>query len=202
VPPPNLAREGPRYRASVCAPQPLTPRHVVVRVRRVDAVEADHLLVVLRALARRSKASWGYELPFLEAFDALLPSQLVRPGRVTLVAEAEGTVAGFAVVDDLGDRAWLEDLWVEPELFGRGAGTSLLEAALIVARALGRPYLEFESDPHAEGFYQRRGAHRFATRRSTLAEGRELPLMRIALEGPPREAGPPRPWTGLSVEPS
>lgn len=132
----------------------------------------------LRDLARRSKASWGYDESFLARFEDLLPRDLARPSRTTLLAEGDGGVEGFAVVDDLGDRAWLEDLWVEPACFRRGVGRRLYTAALAAARSLGRDVLEFESDSHAEPFYAAMGAVRFDTRASIVPGEGPLPLMR------------------------
>ncbi len=142
-----------------------------------DEVEA--FLEPLRALALRSKATWGYDEEFLEAFATTLPTSLDQPGRVTLVAEEDDVVVGFAIVDDRGDHAWLEDLWVEPALQRQGIGRRLVEEAAATSARLGVLRLEWESDPNAEPFYLALGARRIGVVRSTLDEGRALPVMRL-----------------------
>ena len=62
-----------------------------------------------------------------------------------------------------GERMDLLHLWVLPEAMGRGVGRSLFRHALERARILGFRELEIESDPNAEGFYRRIGAHRVGT---------------------------------------
>ena len=62
-----------------------------------------------------------------------------------------------------GERMDLLHLWVLPEAMRRGVGRSLFSHALERARNLGFRELEIESDPNAEGFYQRMGAQRVGT---------------------------------------
>ena len=62
-----------------------------------------------------------------------------------------------------GERMDLLHLWVLPEAMGRGAGRSLFSHAIERTRHLGFRELEIESDPNAEGFYRRIGAHRVGT---------------------------------------
>ncbi|MGC8510735.1 MAG: GNAT family N-acetyltransferase [Acidimicrobiales bacterium] len=150
-----------------------------VFVRRLDEDEARTLLGELTALVVRSKASWGYDEEFMARFVATsVTHDLVDERRVCLVAFETDRPVGVAVVDDEGARAWLEDLWVEPEHFARGVGRALWDAALRVAREWDRAGLELESDPNAEGFYLAMGARRTGTRASSVLSGRELPLMR------------------------
>jgi GNAT superfamily N-acetyltransferase len=147
-------------------------------VREIGSNEAARLLEPLRELAMRAKASWGYDEEFLAAFRASsLPRSLTEPGRTCVVAELDGALVGFMVLDELDECLWLEDMWVEPGHFGHGIGRALFEDATARLRASGRSELRLESDPGAEGFYARMGARRTGTRRSTIAPGRELPLM-------------------------
>jgi ribosomal protein S18 acetylase RimI-like enzyme len=72
----------------------------------------------------------------------------------------------------------LEDLWLDPELIGRGMGRRLFEHALRIASELGFDSLVIEADPNAEPFYLAMGAARIGDRRSST--GRTLPLLRVA----------------------
>ena len=106
----------------------------------------------------------------------------VRPefiaGHETYAAIDEGRAIGFYALGRKGDRMDLLHLWVLPEAMGRGVGRSLFSHALERARFLGFRELEIESDPNAEGFYQRMGAHRVGTSSKVLAgHNRELPVL-------------------------
>jgi GNAT superfamily N-acetyltransferase len=69
-----------------------------------------------------------------------------------LVAERDGVVVGFAAVHD----DWLEQLYLEPEAIGTGAGRSLLEAAQAL-RPDGLSLWVFTGNHRARRFYERAG---------------------------------------------
>ena len=83
---------------------------------------------------------------------------------IVLVAEIEGALVGFAtVVLDIesvrfGQRAWMEDLAVDPSHRSEGIGRQLLAAAKAWARAQGASHLELDSADARED------AHRFYER--------------------------------------
>jgi GNAT superfamily N-acetyltransferase len=152
-------------------------------IRPAQPEEATRLTEV----AMRSKASWGYHEPFIEA---------ARDG-----PHVQGR--GLRPLADLRARRWrcgrrplpterrapdgfLTDLWLEPEFQGRGFGRLLWEHALASAAALGYRSLVLEADPNAEGSYAAMGATRIGDRESPLAQkieaSRMLPLMRIELD--------------------
>ena len=71
-----------------------------------------------------------------------------------------------------------EHMWVAPEHPGVGIGAALFEHAVETARAEGAPELRIASDPNAEGFYKRMGAHRVGTSTKDVAgPNRELPIL-------------------------
>jgi len=84
----------------------------------------------------------------------------------TLVAEAGGEVVGYAVVrwGDVeeyvpeGD-AWLKELYVDPTLWGEGAGTTLVEhaAAATPAETTGLVASMLAGNEVGERFYEARG---------------------------------------------
>ena len=60
---------------------------------------------------------------------------------------------------------------------GRGIGRALFEHAVEQARRLGSHALKIESDPNAEGFYKRMGAHRVGETITAIdGQRRELPF--------------------------
>ena len=72
------------------------------------------------------------------------------------MAEGVDGVAGFAVIVIDQDKAELDGLFVEPELWRRGVGTALVEIAAHKAREAGLS-LTVVAAPAARGFYERCG---------------------------------------------
>ena len=164
---------------------------MTVTIRSLSGAEARALAPDLAALGTRSKGAWGYDEGFMTRFGAQMAEWVPAfvggmrddGGRVLLVAEDDGALVGFAIVEqtDPAKPAWLEDLWIEPHRMRGGIGGELLRAVLDAARAAGRAALEFESDPNAEGFYLRMGARKIGEQVSDFQAGRILPVMRFDL---------------------
>ena len=102
-----------------------------------------------------------------EAVAQALHGIVTRPdrGRV-LVARKDGVAVGFVVmpftwtVEHGGLSAWLDELYVIPELRGHGVGTTLLLAAIEIARADGCIAMDLEVDAdhtRVESLYVRHG---------------------------------------------
>ncbi len=148
-------------------------------IRRARADEA----ATLSDLAARSKAYWGYSPELVAAFKAQLT---VTPEEVaaeaTYVLEEQGQLLGFYRVNGSPPQGHLEDLFVEPAHVGQGCGKKLWEHALVSARELGFKSIMLESDPYAEDFYLSRGAERVGDESSPGHPGRDLPVMRYALD--------------------
>jgi ribosomal protein S18 acetylase RimI-like enzyme len=149
----------------------------LIRLRAAEPHEADNIT----ALARRSKAYWGYDQVFLDRVRDLL---IVRPEQVrderVVVAERDGTLLGYYQLGGDPPAGELVDLFVEPGAIGTGLGRRLWEHATNSARERGFRTLELESDPNAEPFYLHMAAHRVGERE--VAPGRWLPIMRIDLD--------------------
>ena len=80
-----------------------------------------------------------------------LPQGQIANGQV-IVAELDGQVAGFAAV--VGGE--LDGLFVEPDLWGRGVGRALVDAATHEARKRGLA-LKVIANPRARRFYEHCG---------------------------------------------
>ena len=146
--------------------------------RRARTEEAE----LLTQLSRRSKAHWGYDAEFMRivAGDLTVTPSAIKTHEVWILEE-DGRILGFHQVK-LGDTAWLEDLWLEPDAIGKGYGRQLWEHAVSIARAWGAWGMEFNAEPFAMGFYERMGAVQVGETPSRFIPGRKLPLMRIPLE--------------------
>jgi GNAT superfamily N-acetyltransferase len=80
-----------------------------------------------------------------------LPEGQIANGQV-IVAELDGEIAGFAAV--VGGE--LDGLFVEPDLWGRGVGRALVDAATHEARKRGLA-LKVIANPRARRFYEHCG---------------------------------------------
>jgi GNAT superfamily N-acetyltransferase len=118
-----------------------------IRIAGPDEHEA------LEELQRRASLANEHDRPHLETHpDAIhLPPAQLTNGQV-LVAELDGRIAGFAAV--VGGE--LDGLFVEPDLWRRGVGAALVDAATHVARRKGLA-LTVIANPHALDFYRRCG---------------------------------------------
>jgi GNAT superfamily N-acetyltransferase len=107
----------------------------------------------LEDLQRRASLALTEYRDQLEAHpDAVhLPPAQIANGQVW-VAEIDGRIAGFSAV--VGGE--LDGLFVEPELWGRGIGRALADAAVHDARRRGYTLWVIAS-PSARGFYERCG---------------------------------------------
>src|SRR5262249_18681034 len=93
----------------------------------------------LGEVARASKAHWGYDADVVGAWAVALDYS----GRDVHVAEADGAIAGYATLAVEGERAELDELWVEPASMGRGVGELLFRFAAARAAACGADRLEW-----------------------------------------------------------
>jgi len=110
-----------------------------------------------------------------------------------LVAEHSGRIVGYAlfypVLSSFRTRwmLWLEDLYVEPDARGTGAGRALMAALARIAESRGWMAMYWDVldwNAPALGFYERLGASRFATdwyRYRLIGEA----LTQLAREGEP-----------------
>ncbi|MEJ2735480.1 MAG: GNAT family N-acetyltransferase [Anaerolineae bacterium] len=138
----------------------------------------------LTAIAFAAKRHWGYPERWIESWrDLLTISPAFVAGHETYTAIVDGRIVGFCALGREDNRADLVHMWVLPEAMGRGVGRSLFFHALERAKALGFRELGVESDPNAEGFYRRLGAHRVGTNVYTV-EGhrRELPVLNYEID--------------------
>lgn len=133
----------------------------------------------LTEIAFAAKRHWGYPEGWIESWRDILT---VKPEFIasheTFSAVIDGQTVGFYALGEKDGRLDLLHLWVLPDWMGRGIGRSLFYHALERTRALGFGELEIESDPNAEGFYQRLGARRVGTNIHTVEQQRrELPVL-------------------------
>jgi GNAT superfamily N-acetyltransferase len=147
------------------------------RIRRARRTDAR----ALTAIAHAAKRDWGYgdDLMGLWKRDLTLRPEQVDADPVFCAVRGAELVGFYALSRDGGDVE-LEHLWVHPRRMGAGVGARLFGHALRRARALGGRRLRIASDPNAEGFYRRMGAHRVG-RVASRPAGRTLPVLVVPL---------------------
>ncbi len=139
----------------------------------------------LTSIAFDAKRHWDYPERWIELWTPLLT---ITPEFIqmhdTFMVELDGAAVGFYALSFSAERASLEHLWVLPRAMGRGVGAGLFCHALERCRAAGARVLEIESDPHAQGFYERLGAHKVGEARADV-DGlpRSLPVLEIKITG-------------------
>lgn len=151
----------------------------MISIRRVNPKEADKLTEI--ALA--AKSHWGYPERWMIMWT---PALTFRPeyfeANESWAAEMDEQPVAFYTLLDKNGIAWIENLWVMPELIGKGLGRQLFDHAVRLARQRGYKILQLEADPNAWGFYEKMGMHRIGERRSEVdGQPRILPVMEMEL---------------------
>jgi len=114
---------------------------------------------VLEALQRRSSAHWGYPSDYFDWAPGALD---IPPAYITdnpvYALEQGGKLVGFYGLTKQDSQLMLDKLFVDREEIGKGYGRLLWRHAVEIARSLGYPSLDIDSDPNAAPFYAAMGA--------------------------------------------
>ena len=148
-----------------------------MNIRKATAEDA----ATLTRIALDAKRHWGYPEHWLNHWQAdltITPDFIA--GTEVYVAESEGDVLGFYALIIREDKAELDHLWVSPPHIGTGVGKQLFLHAMQHAAKENISAVEILSDPNAEGFYRKQGAHRIGEVVSEIdGEPRTLPLLAV-----------------------
>jgi GNAT superfamily N-acetyltransferase len=146
-----------------------------MQIRPAQPEEAQ----LLSDIAFASKKHWGYPDDWMQQWrEALtITPELIQAGNVFLADI--GSCAGFYALTPRESTLWLEHLWVAPRFMGQGIGRALFAHAARRGKAMGLVFLMIESDPNAQGFYQKMGALPESFRTSVCCGiVRRLPILR------------------------
>ncbi len=142
----------------------------------------------LTQIAHDAKRYWGYPENWIKHWhdELTISSDFVNTNDVyVLVSEDE--VRGFYALVVRKDKAELEHLWVAPKYIGTGVGKELFLHAMQRAGAGNVSELQISSDPNAEGFYQKMGAHRIGEVRADM-DDKPRTVPRLAVTPKSRES--------------
>lgn len=148
-----------------------------MRIRKALAEEA----AALTGIAHDAKRHWGYPEHWIQHWqdDLTISQDFVRNNPV-YVAEREGELMGFYALVTRDDTAVLDHLWVTSKHIGAGVGKELFIHAMQSAARRNISEVEISSDPNAEGFYQKMGAHRMGETVSEIdGQSRAVPRLTI-----------------------
>ncbi|MFS8046839.1 GNAT family N-acetyltransferase [Rhizobium sp. BR 314] len=138
-----------------------------------EAREAD--LTELGELKFRASVAWG---DFVEELQNLPDARHVSREHLPhiIVAELEGTIAGFVTIlpGDDASHAELEDLFVAPSFWRNGIGAKLLATAEARAVVLGAARMHVVANERARLFYEAAGYRLIGMVQTDFASAREL----------------------------
>jgi GNAT superfamily N-acetyltransferase len=148
-----------------------------LKIRPAAKEEAERL----SEIAHDAKRYWGYPEHWIEHWhDDLTVSTDYLASNQVFVAEKADQILGFYALIVREGKTELDHLWVAPEYIGSGVGKELFLHALQHASRRNVPEIEILSDPNAEGFYRKMGAHRIGETVSEIdGELRTLPLLSV-----------------------
>ena len=163
----------------ICQYRPALGGGCLTNVKIRKAVTAD--AAALTRIAHDAKRHWGYPEHWLAHWQddlTISPDYIAR--NPVYVAEGEAELLGFYALVIRQDKAELDHLWVTPEHIGTGVGKQLFLHAMQHAARENIAAVEILSDPNAEGFYRKQGAHRSGEAVSEIdGEPRTLPLLTV-----------------------
>ena len=89
---------------------------------------------------------------------------------------------GFCAISQEGESASVEHLWVLPDYMGMSIGAALFKHILSRCKELGARVVVIESDPNAQGFYERMGAKKVGEVVGEVdGQPRVLPLLEVKI---------------------
>ena len=155
-----------------------------MRIRKASPEDAASLTQI----AHDAKRHWGYPEHWIKHWqdDLTISPDFIVANQV-FVAEQDDQILGFYALKIRHEKAELDHLWVAPEHIGSGVGKQLFIHAMQSAARRHVSEIEILSDPNAEGFYQKMGAHRVGETVSEI-DGKSRSLPRLTID--PKSASP------------
>lgn len=149
----------------------------------ISSAKPDHA-DDLTAITIAAKRHWSYPERWIQSWIPVLTisPEYIAAHETWIAARADRIIAYYSFAEG-GGALWLDNLWVLPALIGQGIGKRLFHHALRRAAERGASVLKVESDPNAQGFYEKMGARKVGDRHHGEMDGqpRILPVMEISL---------------------
>lgn len=125
----------------------------------------------LTEISFSSKSYWDYPKEYFQVWEKELTitKQYVDSNFVQVAEDDRAVVGYYSVVVlekelkianfTMSRGIWLEHVFIQPELIGRGYGKQLMQHLLESARRYQWDELKILADPHSKGFYEKLGAN-------------------------------------------
>ena len=144
----------------------------------------EESLARINDLIARSKSYWGWPAEYLEKalrLHKIEPSYL-RSNQCFELLDVTDELAAFLAVAISDAKVVLDNLWVRPDLIGKGVGRQACEHVFRLAREHGWTELWVVPDHPAIGFYEKMGFSDTGERvLSRVPGGPVFPVYRIEL---------------------
>ena len=137
----------------------------------------------LTRIAIESKRHWGYPENWIQLWlpQLTISSEYILANETWLASINDEPAAFYSLKQEEG-LWWLDQFWVRPEAMRQGLGAFLFRHAQRRAKLRGASVLRVESDPNAQGFYEKMGARKVDEHRGEVeGQQRILPVMEINL---------------------
>jgi GNAT superfamily N-acetyltransferase len=148
----------------------------------------EQCLPEINALIARSKAYWRWPQGYLENALPLhrLSGAYIRRNQCFEIRDAADALVAFFSLAESDARVVLDNLWVSPEMTGKGIGRRACDYIFRLARHRGWTELWVLPDPPAEGFYLKAGFSDTGERvPSRVPDGPVFSVFRIGLLSDP-----------------
>jgi streptomycin 6-kinase len=157
--------------------QPRDDLHMEIRKSKSSDI---HLL---NQIMRLSKAHWGYDDPFLDAFmeKFRIQEEYLNKHGITIFLENHEGIGFFSFIHHDDQLLELDLFFLHPDYIGKGFGRQLWQAACEEARNFHVTGFTLWSDPNAETFYVKMGCKKIGVKKSPFMPNRYPPIMHYDL---------------------
>ncbi len=140
------------------------------------ALKADHK--ELTELTKESKAFWGFSQEQIEKWseELTITEDYLKKNEVYKLTINGKIIGYFSFFEIEKNVAKLDNIFILPEFIGQGYGEVLMNDFLVKVKEKGLKKVRLDSEPKAEGFYQKFGFEVIGKLKSSI-KNRYLPIM-------------------------
>jgi GNAT superfamily N-acetyltransferase len=140
-------------------------------------------LAAINALLMASKASWGYDKIFMEAYmrNYSVTLDYLNARKLQTVYLGLDLMAFFSFFIHEDQTLELERMYLDPKHIGQGYGRKIWQACCDYAKMLDKKEFIVWSDPNAQDFYRKMGCVQIGVRASPLMPDRSPPVFKYTL---------------------
>ena len=142
----------------------------------ISAKASDH--TTLTHLTKRSKAYWGYSKEQIQKWnkELTITANYITENTVYKLVQNKEIIGYYSLIQIDQQTIELDNLFIHPNVIGRGMGSLLLQDALNRSKEDGYTRMKLYADPHATKFYLKKGFE-VVGQLETAIPNRFLPIM-------------------------